>query len=97
MDAEASKILHNDFESNNSYGIAHNSMQYDDNTQLDGDEAKKFFSIWYEQGSFYDYNHEPSDYSEGKLILRDVIFIIIFLEIIINSHIKYGNKSFIYF
>jgi len=55
------------------YGINHNSMDFNHNTKLDGEEAKKFFSLWYEQGVFYNYDFDPEDKNDGKLILWNVI------------------------
>jgi len=65
------------------YGITLNSMYYDGITNLDVAEAIKFFSLWYEQGNFYDYTQQPRDQDAGKFIAHHVIFIML-LEILVN-------------
>jgi len=66
------------------YGINHNSMDFDHNTKLDGAEAIKFFSLWYEQANFYNYTIDPNDRNAGKINVRHVIFVIRFLVILVN-------------
>jgi len=55
------------------YGKNHNSMYYDANTILNAAEAIKFFSLWYEQGNFYNYENEIENEDEGNVVVQHVI------------------------
>jgi len=70
-------------------GMNHLERMYDSNTRLDAAEADAVFSTWYNKERKYIYGVEPSNYDAGKFNVHYRNFIIIFLELLVNSHIKY--------
>jgi len=78
------------------YGMNNLEVMYNDSTRLDAAEAEAVFSKWYSKGENYNDRVEPSNNDAGKFNVRHRNFIIILLELLINSHIKYGNKLSIF-
>jgi len=78
------------------YGMNYFEMIYDDNTKLNAAEAKAIFSHWYNSGNAYNYNDEPENNDAGKFNVQHMIFITSWLVLLVNCHIKYGNKLTIY-
>jgi len=76
--------LENVEENDEPLGKTSNYIYYDNNTQLNLEEAKHFFSLWYDDGDFYKYENEPDNEHAGNFIVHHVIFIILFLKIIVN-------------
>jgi len=62
---------------------------YDENTKLDAEVAKEVFALSYMAATLYNYREEPTTSYTGKLIVRHRMFIIIFLELLVNRRIKY--------
>jgi len=87
MDAIASDVLNkwnNDTNENiRSFGLILNWTYYDDTTQLNVAEAIQFFSVSYELRNSYDYEFNPNSRYAGKYIVRHVIFITLFLELVV--------------
>jgi len=71
------------------YGTNHYKGNYDDNTILDAAAAEAIFSTWYDEGENYNYDEEPPKKYAGNFIVRHRMFIIIFLVLLVNCHIKY--------
>jgi len=66
-------------------------------SKLSVKEANNFFqTMWYGKGKKYDYDNEPLNTDAGIFIVQDMMFIIIFLELLVNCYIKYRNKLTIY-
>jgi len=76
--------LRNVNENDKPLGQVSNWMYYDKTTKLNVAEAIKFFSLWYEDGNFYNYESNPITHYAGKFFVHHVIFIILFLEILVN-------------
>jgi len=64
---------------------------YDEDTILDAEKAREMLSVSYNGMQFYDHQKPRLTYSNytGKLIVRQRMFKIIFLEFLANCHIKY--------
>jgi len=64
-------------------------------SELDAEIVNDIFSSWYNEEKLYNYDVE-SDTSDndatGKFIVRHWMFIVIFFEVLANSHIKYGRS-----
>jgi len=88
MDVIASQklneLMNNTEDEDDQLGVIFNWICYDNTTQLNIEEAKKLFSLSYEQGNFYDYELYESVYYAGKCIVYHVLFIIMFLVILVN-------------
>jgi len=56
-------------------------------SDLNNAEAMKLFSTWYETGAEYNYKNGPTKEmakKAGKFIVKQIMFIIMFLELFIN-------------
>jgi len=68
------------------------SKDFDTSSKLDAELAAEVVAEWYKKGQDYNYEEEPSSDTAGKLIIPHIIFIIMFLELIINYFTKYRNS-----
>jgi len=65
------------------------NVKYDNNTKLDAVTAKEMFSKSYDGQNYYNYRKGTSTSFSGKLNIRHMMFLIIFLELLANCRIKY--------
>jgi len=67
-------------------------MDFKDVSRLNAKLANEIVKSWYEKGANYNYLAVPLNNDAGKLIAQHRMFIIMFLELLINYNNNYRNN-----
>jgi len=74
------------------FGVNKFSTKLSHDSILDAKLAEELVKSWYKKGENYNYLSEPLNNDAGKLMAEHRMFIIMFLELLINYYNNYRNK-----
>jgi len=74
------------------YGVNKYSKHIANKSEINAELAKEIVQFWYNKGARYNYTREPINNDASKLIVRYRMFIIKFLELLINYNNNYRNN-----
>jgi len=90
LDVKASEkidtLLSDNCEYTELHGINYRTRYFNNDTNLDAEEATKLFSEWYNTDGVYNYFFEPLNNRDGKYVIQHRMFIIKSMELLINCH-----------